>query len=35
MGDQGQYANSKPKPPYRCYKCGGADHLIRNCPHFQ
>jgi uncharacterized protein YbgA (DUF1722 family) len=24
-----------PKPPYRCYKCGGTDHFINDCPHFQ
>jgi hypothetical protein len=29
-----QYNNDIPKPPYQCYKCGGIDHFIRNCPHF-
>ncbi|CAF1372228.1 unnamed protein product [Rotaria sordida] len=28
------YRNSMPKPPYKCYKCGGIDHYIYNCPHF-
>lgn len=23
---------SKPRPPYQCYKCGGVDHFIQNCP---
>jgi hypothetical protein len=31
----GQYNNDIPKPPYQCYKCGGTDHFIRNCPLFQ
>ena len=30
-----EYYATKPKPPYQCYKCGGTDHYIRNCPHFQ
>ncbi len=30
-----QYNTDIPKPPYQCYKCGGIDHFIRNCPHFQ
>jgi hypothetical protein len=30
-----QSNNDIPKPPYQCYKCGGIDHFIRNCPHFQ
>jgi hypothetical protein len=24
-----------PKPLYSCYKCGGLDHFIRNCPYYQ
>ncbi|CAF3989565.1 unnamed protein product [Rotaria sordida] len=30
-----EYCTAIPKPPYQCYKCGGRDHYIRNCPHFQ
>ncbi|CAF3637519.1 unnamed protein product [Rotaria socialis] len=26
--------NNIPKPPYQCYKCGGTDHYIHDCPHF-
>ncbi|CAF1378702.1 unnamed protein product, partial [Rotaria sordida] len=32
---QSQYYNTISKPQYQCYKCGGRDHYIRNCPHFQ
>ncbi|CAF2735319.1 unnamed protein product [Rotaria sp. Silwood2] len=32
---QAQYHNDIPKSPYRCYKCGADDHLIRHCPYFQ
>ncbi|CAF2621992.1 unnamed protein product [Rotaria sp. Silwood2] len=27
-------SNNIPKPPYQCYKCGGVDHYIYDCPHF-
>ena len=32
---QGHNNTKIPKPPYQCYNCGGNDHYIRNCPHFQ
>ncbi|CAF1164721.1 unnamed protein product, partial [Rotaria magnacalcarata] len=28
------HTNNIQKPPYQCYKCGGTDHYIHDCPHF-
>ncbi len=33
--NKNQFNKNKPRPPYRCYRCGSTEHYIQDCQNFQ
>jgi hypothetical protein len=33
--NKNQFTKNKPRPPYRCYRCGSTEHYIQDCQNFQ